>query len=415
MGAEGILASRFRESVSKIKDYRMKTEAEFNVGYPTGFLNFDFRNGVVVHVKSEVHDFKYYSVGIPDGSMVMVIGRSGSGKTTLCIQSAANIVRKYQTSCIFHDDIEAGVTQTRIEQLTGFHGDELVKKYIRRSSGITAENFYERVKIIHDLKMDHYEEYEYDTGMYDTSGNRIYKLEPTVYLLDSLALLMPAQYTEEEELSGQMSSTAAAKANSMIFKRIIPMLKSANIILFIINHINMKISINPMQRTKSQVSYLKQDESLPGGNTPIYLSNIMIRVDDNSKLKSTEGFGIDGSITEITLVKSRANKAGKSVNLVFNQSTGFDQELSLFLMLKENNMVNGAGAYLYIGERSDFKFAQKNLKAKLEEDPEFRQIFMDAVSEVLKNNIESESVSCTTETCITDLSDNILNSLNTVA
>ena len=416
MGVEGILATRFRESVAKLKDYRMKSEAEFNVGYPTGFLNFDFRNGVVVHVKSEVQDFKYYSVGITDGSMVMIIGRSGSGKTTFVIQSAANIIRKYNTSCIFHDDIEAGVTQTRIEQLTGFQGEELNKRYIRRSAGITAENFYERIKMIHDLKMDHYDDYEYDTGYFDTSGNRIFKLEPTVYILDSLALLMPSQYTEEEELSGQMSSTAAAKANAMIFKRIIPMLKSANIILFIINHINMKISINPMQRTKSQVSYLKQDESLPGGNTPIYLANLMIRVDDNSKLKSTEAFGIDGSITEITLVKSRANKAGKSVNLVFNQSTGFDQDLSLFLMLKENNRINGAGAYLYIDDRSDLKFAQKNFKGKLNEDMEFKSIFMKAVAEVLQENIENDSAVITEaeEEKINDIADGILSSLNAI-
>ena len=41
------------------------------------------------------------------------------------------------------------------------------------------------------------------------------------------------------------------------------MLKTANIILLIINHINQKVSINPMQRTKAQVGYLKVDETLP--------------------------------------------------------------------------------------------------------------------------------------------------------
>ena len=60
-----------------------------------------------------------------------------------------------------------------------------------------------------------------------------------------------------------MSATAAAKTNAAIFKRIIPMLKSANIILFIINHINQKVDINPMMKSKSQVSYLKQNETLP--------------------------------------------------------------------------------------------------------------------------------------------------------
>ena len=258
-----MLSTLFREKVSKLKDYRMKSETEFDVGYSTGFLNFDFKNGAVIHVKSEDKDFKYYSVGITDGSMVMVIGRSGCGKTTFILQAAANIIRPFKTSCIFFDEIEAGATTARKEMLTKFYGEEFKHRVISRNSGITAENFFERVKMIYDLKMENRADYEYDTGLYDTSGNRIYKLEPTVYMLDSLALLMPATYTEEDELSGQMAATATAKANAAIFKRIIPMLKSANIILFVINHILEEVNINPMMRTKSQVSYLKQGEKLP--------------------------------------------------------------------------------------------------------------------------------------------------------
>lgn len=385
----GILSQQFRNAVSKHKDYRMKEESEASIGYSTGFLNFDFMNGTVVHVKSEERNFNYYSVGIQDGCLVMLIGRSGCGKTTWAVQTASNIVRKFPTACVFHDDIEGGLTEYRKEMLSGFHGEELSTKYLSRNTGITAENFYERLRLIHDIKLQNRSEYEYDTGCFDSHGNRIYKLEPTVYILDSVALLMPAQYTEEEELSGSMSATAAAKVNSMSFKRIIPMLKSANIILLMINHINKKIDINPMQRTKSQVSYLKQDESLPGGNTIIYLTNLLLRFDDNSKLKEDEVFGIAGNLVDITLVKSRNNRAGKSCTLVFDQNKGFDPELSLFIMLKNAKRINGAGAYLYIGDRSDIKFSQKNFKEKIQENPELRQIFIEEVISLLKEDLDS--------------------------
>ena len=385
-----MLSTLFREKVSKLKDYRMKTETEFDVGYSTGFLNFDFKNGTVIHVKTEDKDFKYYSIGITDGSMVMVIGRSGCGKTTFILQAAANIIRPFKTSCIFFDEIEAGATTARKEMLTKFYGEEFKNRVISRNSGITAENFFERVKMIYDLKMENRSDYEYDTGLYDTSGNRIYKLEPTVYMLDSLALLMPATYTEEDELSGQMAATATAKANAAIFKRIIPMLKSANIILFVINHILEEVNINPMQRTKSQVSYLKQGEKLPGGKTPIYLCNTMIRFDDNSKLKESEAFGIDGALVDLGLVKSRTSKAGKSATLVFDQANGYDPELSLFVLLKENNRIGGAGAYLYIGDHSEIKFAQRNFKQKLRENPELQKIFMEEVMDVLKGSLTAE-------------------------
>lgn len=388
----GILSQSFRKAVSKHKDIRMKEESSAGIGYSTGFLNFDFMNGTVVHVKNEEKDFKYYSVGIQDGCLVMLIGRSGCGKTTWAIQTASNIVRNFPSACVFHDDIEGGLTEYRKELLSGFHGEELKTKYISRNTGITAENFYERLRMIHDLKLENREDYEYDTGCYDSNGDRIYKLEPTLYILDSVALLMPAQYTEEEELSGSMSATAAAKTNSMSFKRIIPMLKSANIILMIINHINKKIDINPMQRTKAQVSYLKQDESLPGGNTIIYLTNLLLRFDDNCKLKEDEAFGIAGNLVDITLVKSRNNRAGKSCTLVFDQNNGFDPELSLFVMLKNAKKVNGAGAYLYFGDRDDIKFSQKNFKEKLNESKELRQIFIDEVMSVLKQDLDSHQV-----------------------
>lgn len=408
----GILSTRFRDQVSKHKDIRMKEESTPGVGYSTGFLNFDFMNGTVVHVKTTERDYKYYSVGIQDGCLVMLIGRAGCGKTTWAVQTASNIVRKFPTACVFHDDIEGGLTEYRKELLSGFHGEELKNKYISRNTGITAENFYERLRMIHDLKLENREEYEYDTGFFDPNGERIFKLEPTVYILDSVALLMPAQYTEEEELSGSMSATAAAKVNSMSFKRIIPMLKSANIILMMINHINKKIDINPMQRTKAQVSYLKQDESLPGGNTIVYLTNLLLRFDDNSKLKQDEAFGIAGNLVDISLVKSRNNRAGKSCTLVFNQDTGFDPELSLFVMLKNAKRVNGAGAYLYIGELSDVKFSQKNFKEKLKESSELRQAFINEVMAMLKADLDGNQPTEELVERDNSLSNDILSQMN---
>jgi len=408
----GILSQQFRATVSKHKDFRMKDESAAGVGYSTGFLNFDFMNGTVVHVKSKERNFNYYSVGIQDGCLVMLIGRSGCGKTTWAVQTASNIVRNFPTACVFHDDIEGGLTEYRKELLSGFHGEDLQLKYLSRNTGITAENFYERLRMIHDLKMENREDYEYDTGYFDSHGERIYKLEPTVYILDSVALLMPAQYTEEEELSGSMSATAAAKTNSMSFKRIIPMLKSANIILLMINHINKKIDINPMQRTKAQVSYLKQDESLPGGNTIIYLTNVLLRFDDNSKMKEDEAFGISGNLVDVTLVKSRNNRAGKTCTLVFDQNKGFDPELSLFVMLKNAKKINGAGAYLYIGDKSEYKFSQKNFKEKLREIPELRNAFIEEVMVMLKEDLDKNDSGDENDNFDYSLSSEILSKFN---
>lgn len=380
-----LLVDQFRAMVSKDKDARMRDEAQADVGYPTGFLNFDFINGCVVHVKNEEKklDYKYFSIGLTDGSFIMIIGRSGCGKTTFLAEIAANIVRPFSTSCIFEDSIEGGLLWSRREVLSGFHERELQERYIVRNAGVTAENFYKRIKMIHDIKLADPDKYKYDTGLLDTFGNKIYKFEPTIYALDSIAMIMPDKNTEEDELSGGMSTTAGAKVIAQIFRTIIPMLKTANIMLFVVNHIMQDVQINPMMHSKSQVAYLNQGERLPKGNTIIYLANNIIRLDDANKLKENETFNISGSIVEAKLVKSRSNRANQSTKLVFNQDIGYDPTLSLFLFLKEKGRINGAGVGMYVDGYTDCKFAQKNLKDKLASNPEFKAVFMKACSEEL--------------------------------
>jgi hypothetical protein len=259
------------------------------------------------------------------------------------------------------------------------------QKIIYRNTAVSAENFYERIAMIYDEKLSHKDEYEYNTGLLDSRGNEIYKLVPTVYILDSLAMLTPEKLTEEEELSGQMSVTATAKTNTAVFKRIVPKLKAANIILFTINHINDKIEINAFTHTKAQVGYLKQNETLPGGKAALYLANNMIRVDDGQVLKETDGLGVSGKIVDFAYIKSRTNASGRSVPMVFTYDKGFDDILSLFVFLKSNGAIEQKGAYCSLRGYPDMRFTQKGFKEKLFSDTEFAAAF----SEVAKAELET--------------------------
>ena len=403
----GLLADRFRAQMAKTKDPRME-EANADVLYPTGFLPFDFLNGYRVHVKSDTQDFWYNAVGIVDGSSVSLAGRSGSGKTTAAIQMAANIVRPFPEATIFFDDIEGGSNATRRELLTHFTPEEAEQRIIYRNTAVSAENFYKRIASIYEIKMNNRADFEYDTGKLDSRGNKIYKLIPTVYILDSLAMLTPEKLTEEEELSGQMSTTATAKTNTAVFKRIVPKLKAANIILFTINHINDKIEVNAFTHTKPQVSFLKPGETLPGGKAALYLANNLIRVDDGAKLKETDGLGINGKIVDFEIIKSRTNAAGRSVPMVFDFSTGFDGILSLFMFLKSTGAII-TGATCYLRGHEDMKFRQRDFKNKLFNDPEFAKAFNEvarAELETLLGNPEVEE-----QKNVTQPNQNIINSI----
>lgn len=379
------LINAFRNEVGKEKDKRLSEEAGADVAYSTGFLALDFLNGTMVHVQSEEKNYKYYSCGLADGSIVMVIGRSGCGKTTFVEQIAANIVRPFEEGVIYEDNIEGGIIESRRAELSGFTPEEIKNRYVIRNSGISNETVFQRIRMIYDLKMANRSNLEYDTGLEDIHGNRIFKLVPTVYILDSLAMLSPDNILEDDELGTSMSQTASAKSNSVLFKGVMPFLKSANIIVLVINHIQEEVNINPMQRKKSQLAWLKQGESLPGGKKPIYLSNNVIRLDDATKLKADEAFRIDsGNITMATLLKSRSNMSGKSIPLIFNPAIGYDPILSLFYFLKDEGGIKGAGAYLYVDGLPDIKFSQATFKEKYLNDPVLREAFHRAIVPYLK-------------------------------
>jgi RecA/RadA recombinase len=381
-----LLATQFREKMLKDKDIDMQREAQTYVGYPTGFPVLDFTNGQIVHVKNTEKgmDFNYFSVGITNGSFNSVIGRSQSGKTTGMWQFAWNMIAPFENASIFADNTEAGIDWPRISNVVGVPEETLKERIISRDRGITAENFYRRIKEIHDMKLENPEKYQYDTGKLDNFGNPIIEFEPTIYIIDSIAMLMPEKYASEEELSGQMSTTAAAKVVTQILRTIIPMIKSANIIVFAVNHIMQQINANPMMHKRSQLPFLSPDERLPRGDTLVLLSNTIMRFVDNKKLKEDEKYKIAGAMVDVYFEKTRSSRPHQAVTMVFDYVTGFDPLLSTFVFMKEKtNRIKGSGVGMYVDDFTDVKFSMGNFKDKYLSNEEFRMRFDKAVSEEL--------------------------------
>ena len=380
-----LLGAAFREQVKKTKDISMINEQQHSVAYSTGFLNIDFLNGTILNI----NDKKYFEVGIVDGSINAVIARSGAGKSTICTQWAANIIRPFKSSCVFMDNAESGFLLSRAMQLSGFSQEEFHNRFILRDAGINTESIYDRVRLIHDIKVDNPDEYTYDTGIIDEYGKPVIKFEPTVYILDSLKAIMPKKLSEDE--GSNMNGAITAKTNSDVFLRLVPLCREANIIMLIINHITQN-GIGSFMPVKADLAYLKQNESLPGGKTTsTYLQNNIFRLDEKSKLKESEVFGIDGAIVNVDIVKSRTNKAGKSATLVFDQNNGYDPDLSLFMYLKDNNILEGSGAYLHL-PKSDIKFSQKQFKNLLYSNLDFYNQFVNVCYDNLTQDIlERES------------------------
>ena len=381
MGSGSRLVDKVNERLKKAKVNI--SEEEFEVMYPTGFLQLDALNGTMIHVNGNGIEMKYRSTGIVDGSSNMIVGRSNCGKSTLTFQIVGNIAKQFEDCQVYIDDLEGSLPMSRKEFLLNMSEEDLKRKVHFRNTGITTENVFQQILAIHDSKIEYRSDLTYDTGKYDTYGNRIYKLVPTIYLIDSFAMLLPEDIMDKEELDGGMGATAVAKKNTQLIKKISQLLREANIILFSINHINDDPQTGFLPKP-AQISGLKQGERLPGGKAALYIANNMFRLDDAGQLKETEGYGINGQVVNLQIIKSRTNQNRRVVPLIFDKSHGaFDPVLSMYHYLKQEGMISGAGARMYFDDNPDIKWSQKEFKKCLDENVELQQIFIKKCTEAL--------------------------------
>ena len=354
----------------------------------TGFMNFDYLNGMCTTLDSGEKNF---STGIDAGKIMMIIGKSGSGKSTFAIQTAYNIIKKYDEGSLFIYDFEQSNTENRIRSVTGM-SEEYYKNHVTiRSVGISAEAVLSLAIKIRDLKMKSEEALlvPNQEGILDKDGKPLHILPPTVIIVDSLATCLPKAQINEE-ISGQMQATAIAKTNTALVKHLTQICAEANIIVMFINHITEKVNIT-MMPTQAQVNYLKPNENLPGGLGPIYLTSTLVKITTGSKLDEEKSYGIKGFEAKIELIKSRTAPAGSITTMIYNQREGFDNDLSLLEYLKNNDAVLGGGRAYRLKGMDDVTFRASNFKEVLAENPTFREYFYALGKEMLENSLKASS------------------------
>ena len=408
-GSDKLLTELFRQKMAKM-GLEMKSEAVPDILYPMGFPTLDYLNGFVAHQMNEFGEMQeYYNVGITDGSYVSFVGNTSVGKSTFVNQIAANIVRKFPQSQIFVDDVESGMTEERRRFLYKFTKDEYDNKVIVRNLGVSAENIYKRLKSIYDLKTkDQYQNYLYDSGRRDYSGNPIMKLVPTIYIIDSIAALMPEDMLEMDEMEGKSYGARTASVMSQLMQACIQLLKAANIILIGINHFSTDVQMGPFPKPPD-VPWLKQGERIPKGRKATLLANNIFRMDNFKKLKLEEGYKIEGSVVKLSLVKSRSSGIKRPIPLVYEFVNGFDPWMSMLEYLRENNLLYGAGASLAIDPEKVFKFSLGTFKDKINNDIEFRKAFMTTMGPILKSIPMAINESNNSDMMFNDILDNLYN------
>lgn len=376
--------------------------SDFDFTTKTGFECFDYLNGQIVQLDSG--DKQLYT-GLSNGRIVMCIGKSGTGKSTFAMQIGANIIQRYEEGLLYLFDFEQNNTKERFRAVTGVTEKYYDEHCTILRDGISTESVLRTLSKIKELKVQHEKELLVDNenGIKDpATGKPVKVLPPTVVIVDSLAMMLPEDNLSEEEIQGSMAATAIAKVNSQFFKKAVQICNRANIILIFINHITQQISIG-VTPVAAQLNYLKQDEAISGGKAALYVTDTLIKLTASSKLEPDKLWGIKGFEAKVEICKSRHAPAGRSVNMIFDQTNGFRNDLSMIDYIKACGALKGNGMAYYIDGYETVKFRLSNVKDKLETDPEFRAQVTAKAQELLRSSIrESDNIRAIEENIVSN-------------
>lgn len=369
------------------------------ISYSTGLPVLDYYLGYKVNVFDKDGEYvtSYPNLGITAGSYVLFVGKPGTTKTSTAVKIAANIVRPFKNGFVMHFDLEQSLNYSRIYALTKLPIPEMEKgKYILRQEKTTLEDMKSTIMKIYKEKISNPDLYRYNTHKLNEFGEEIELFEPTVIIIDSIATITTAMddgttksLEKLEEIGSQTDRLRLTGEISRFFNETLPYLRTANITLIAINQIKTKPQLTFVHEAASIVG-LSPDESLPGGKTPQFLAQILLKfVAVGSEKYKEDVDGFQGFKVRAEIIKSRVSAALKSVALVYDANSGISMVRSTVDYAKSLGLVTGNknGYYFVTDKEKKHKFTLKNMPQDFRNDPDLYKELHDLVIPVLENNL----------------------------
>lgn len=365
--------------------------------YDTGFVALNHLCGFRVNIDG----MEKLVTGIIGGRFITIVGYSGVGKTTFADQLCWSIVndwpagdeeakRKFKEWGMFiHCDIEQTGVLQRIYDICGVRPDsEDAQRILLKSEDIYIEDVLKMIDLVCQAKQNAGDDakYEIDGSVFGESGKVKYYV-PTVFLLDSLPTFTSKE-VNDTTLEGQMSTNREVAQISQFYSKCLQRLHKYNITVVAINHIKTKLKINQYEPDKPQLMLIRDGESMPRGQAPIYLASYLFRINASGAKASRytkEENGFDGYYATLQVTKTKTSFIGGTLPIVFNKEIGYDPIYSLYEYANSIGMVDGRNPNLFIKGAESYKFSKKNFRDKFLTDEAFRV----AVYAALKPSFES--------------------------
>lgn len=406
--------------------------------YPTGFMYLDYGAGsyLTVYDEEEYPIYTYHNIGIPRGSVNVLISKSQGGKTTLAINMAVAIIEAYINQFIRNrmmenqwegkskaDPYYDGSPIIQILDSEKTLPTDYVKKVAQYTNKLTKEHvIINPITTDKDLircleqhvryKVDHMKKIQ--MPMLDMYGKPIFDYPPTVMISDSTSQLLiedcddPAMIKKGKNAAtisniydNNIQNTAGARRAKIItalYSQLVNYADRYNIIIFSINHINKMLPVNGMP--VKQYRGLRAGETIGGGEKAIYLANSILRLDVIKNVSSVGttsvnlGDDVKGHIAIASWIKSKTNSRSNNCQLVYTNRAGYDPLLSNLWQMKENGILKEAGRFLYLPGYEDCKFTMKTFRDVFADHPELIRgtydILRDECAKMLDNPVEAE-------------------------
>lgn len=128
----------------------------------------------------------------------------------------------------------------------------------------------------------------------------------------------------------------------------------------------------------------------------MYVTDTLIKITAASKLEEDKLWGIKGFEAKIEICKSRHAPAGRAVNMIYDQTNGFRNDLSMLDYIKSCGALKGNGMAYYIDGYDQYKFKLSNYKEKFDNCEEFRNAVINTAKTLLQASIkESDNIQLT--------------------
>ena len=393
----GILSSAFRETIEKQNLGGVMPTA---FSHLSGFDIVDYANGGIDPETGELH------VGFREGRIATFIGKSGVGKSTLADQIGFNIVKPFENGVVNIIDTEKSNSLPRLKTLYTGGDNELFAKFneqvVFNNRATYVENTISMLSEMANLKLKLKNELMVE--VVDVNGKKQKIMPPSVFIIDSWAAHLPKGKIDnmvvEGEAHGNMDGAQGARANNAFLKSFLNPILECNIHIFIVNHLTQIISTNQFNKKTSQLNFLKEDETMPGGTSAYYLADFFAKLEAGAKLTPDSDYGIKGFNTHMTICKSRGNEAGLVYPMIMEQRNGYCPILSNIEFLRQNKRIQGGGRASFLESAPNDKFTLKTVREVFAKSETFREalgaevdkIFMSRLPQVdpNQNNVKTD-------------------------